>query len=488
MLKSIQSFLFSSQTIRQTLAKNAFWLTVSNVVSNFLRLGITIYAARLLGAAEYGFFSYAISIVATFAIISDLGLNNLITINIVQRKKAGQLYFSTLMFLRFILILITVVLAILIGPTITRFPEAKVLIWIIALFLAFDDARSLLNSLPRSENRIDKEAFASITTNLLTFALCLISLKYSPTAYLLAVIYLIGSGIGALITFIIVKKGWVLILKPFQFSFKLAKDILAIAVPFGLASAMWTVMVNTDIFIIGWLQTPIDLGYYAAAQRPVIALAIVPSILVGSSLSILAYLAKEGLTERLKKFIEQLTTLSLAIAFPLVMGGIIIAPSLIYFLYGSEYIGATLSFQFLLITLIPIYSSSIISNLILIYKQQKNFTIAMVAGALANIGLDFLLIPFFGIAGSAMATVFALAIIYGYLWHIMKKMLSLTIIKYLPRIAIATAIMGLVTWLLYLTPLNFWINILISSAVYLATLFFTKEPLLKDLKGIFVKI
>lgn len=485
MLKKIGLFLFSNQTTGQIITKNAFWLTISNVVGNLLRLVIIVYAARLLGATEYGFFSYAISIVAIFAIISDLGLNSLISINIVQREKVGQLYFSTLVFLRFILVFITIILAIIIGPIITRFVEAKSLIWIVTLLLVFDDTRSFLNNLPRSENRNDKDALVTIITNLIILILCWFGLKYAPTSRTLAIMYLVGSALGTFITFIILRKGWFSILKPFRFSFKLAKDILAIAIPFSLANAMWTIMVNTDVFIISWLKTPADLGYYAAAQKPVMMLTIIPHVLVVGSISLMAKFIQEENQERLKNFIEKLITFSLAIVLPLVIGGIITAPSMMNFLYGTEYNPAILSFQLLLVTLIITYSSTIISNLILIYKQQKTFTIAMVTGALVNIGLDLLLIPSFGIAGSVIATIGALAIIYGYLWYKIKQILPFKVTPFLPRIVAATVIMGTFTFILNLASVNFFINIVLSAVLYLGILIISREPLLRDLRGLF---
>ncbi len=485
MLKKIGLFLFSNQTTGQIVVKNTLWLTVSNVVGNLLRLVIVIYAARLLGAAEYGLFSYAISIVAIFAIISDLGLNSLISINIVQREKVGQLYFSTLVFLRFILVFITIILVIFIGPIITRFAEAKSLIWIITLLLVFDDTRNFLNNLSRSENRNDKDALVTIITNLIILILCWFGLKYAPTSHTLAIMYLIGSALGTVITFIILRKGWFLILKPFRFSFKLAKDILAIAIPFSLANTMWTIMVNTDIFIISWLKTPADLGYYAAAQKPVMMLTIIPYVLVVGSLSLMAKLVQEESKERLKNFIEKLVIFSLAIVLPLVAGGIIIAPSMMNFLYGTEYNSAILSFQLLLVTLIITYSSTIIGNLVLIYKQQKYFTIAMILGALVNVGLDLLLIPSFGIAGSVIATIGALTMIYGYLWHKVRQILPFKIMPFLPKIIVATCLMGLVTFALNLVEINFFMNIILSAFVYLGVLIIAREPLLDELKGLF---
>ena len=70
----IKEFLFENQNTRQTIAKNTFWLSFGEITGRLLRLGIVIYAARILGAAGWGVFSYLTSLAAVFTIFTDVGL------------------------------------------------------------------------------------------------------------------------------------------------------------------------------------------------------------------------------------------------------------------------------------------------------------------------------------------------------------------------------------------------------------------------------
>ena len=270
-----------------------------------------------------------------------------------------------------------------------------------------------------------------------------------------------------------------------MFSILSAKKILAVAVPFGLANTIWILMTSTDALVIGWFRTASELGQYAAAQRPISALTLVPTIMAASSLTLIARAAKEGAQERLKSFIERLVTLSLAIVFPIAVGGIIVAPGIIHLLYGPEYLPAILSFQLLCITLAINYPASVITNLVLAFKQQKIFTAAMVIGALGNLLLDILLVPRFGIAGSVIATICALGIINGYIWYSARKLTPFKVAPFLPRIIFATVCMGIGTFVLQLISINLFINIAISAVVYLGVLIVLREPLLRDVKGLF---
>ena len=51
---SIKESLFSNRSLRQTVAKNTFWLTAGNVTGRIIKAGLIIYVARVLGAAGYG--------------------------------------------------------------------------------------------------------------------------------------------------------------------------------------------------------------------------------------------------------------------------------------------------------------------------------------------------------------------------------------------------------------------------------------------------
>ena len=97
---------------------------------------------------------------------------------------------------------------------------------------------------------------------------------------------------------------------------------------------------------------------------------------------------------------------------------------------------------------------------------------------------DLALIPHWGMAGSAVATLIAQILGNTYLWYAMKKLNPFTILPRLWRIIGAGAVMAVVTILLYLAGVEVVINIAISAVAYAATLLFLKEPLLAELKNI----
>lgn len=75
MLENIRSFLFENKTAKQTVAKNTIWLSISNFGGKIIKAAVIIYAARVLGTAGYGLFSYATTLAGFLTFVVDPGVN-----------------------------------------------------------------------------------------------------------------------------------------------------------------------------------------------------------------------------------------------------------------------------------------------------------------------------------------------------------------------------------------------------------------------------
>ncbi|PIU98388.1 hypothetical protein COS61_01740, partial [Candidatus Wolfebacteria bacterium CG03_land_8_20_14_0_80_40_12] len=79
MVNNLKELFFKNKGVRQTVAKNVFWLSAGELGSRVFRAFIIIYAARVLGAAEYGVFSYVMALTGFFTLFSDIGVSPLLT-------------------------------------------------------------------------------------------------------------------------------------------------------------------------------------------------------------------------------------------------------------------------------------------------------------------------------------------------------------------------------------------------------------------------
>lgn len=101
-ISEIKTLFFENIGVKQTILKNTFWLAVASGVSKFLKLILFIYVARILGATEYGKFTFALAFVTLFVVFSDFGLSSIVTREL-SREKEKEKEFSAILSLKFIL-------------------------------------------------------------------------------------------------------------------------------------------------------------------------------------------------------------------------------------------------------------------------------------------------------------------------------------------------------------------------------------------------
>jgi O-antigen/teichoic acid export membrane protein len=182
--------------------------------------------------------------------------------------------------------------------------------------------------------------------------------------------------------------------------------------------------------------------------------------------------------------LEQTLSLIFLTSIPLAIGGVILGTQLMSTIFGSSYATGGLAFKILMITLIFDFPATVIGSAIFAYNHQKNLIISSSIASVGNVVFDLLLIPRFGITGSAVATLIAQVFANWYLWRTMNKLNHFEVLPYLKRIIISGAIMAVATIALSALHINVIINIVISTIIYFATLKMLNEPLLHEIAGI----
>ncbi|MEK7187939.1 MAG: flippase [Patescibacteria group bacterium] len=482
MITKIKDFLLINRTERQTVAKNTFWLTVSNVGGRLIRSIIIIYAARVLGASEWGAFSYAISLVALITIFTDLGIGPTLTRE-ASKKIEDERYLtrllSTSLYIKIALLLLGVLAMIFIAPSFTSLPKVDVILPIITLVLIFDTLREFGVAIIRAMEKMEMEAALYIFTNIAILICGTLFLMYHPTVRGFSLAYAIGTGAGMVATIYILRKRFEGLFN--SFDWKLTKIIFISALPFAISSVLGGLMINTDILMLGFFRSAEEVGYYSATQRLIQLLYLFPTIFASSVFPLFSRFANQD-EKKFRDLMERILSFNFLLAIPIVTGGIILAEPIIQTIFGTEYLPAVLSLQILLATLIVTFSAAILTNAVFAHNRQNSLVIFATFGVVSNAVLDFFFIQWWGINGSAIATLIAQILSNMYLWHTMKRINPFHITSRLPRILVAGLIMTLVTVFFHSLGLNFILNIVISALVYGGLLFVLREPLFRELK------
>lgn len=482
MSQKIKDFLFKNTSAKQTVAKNTVWLTISNFGGRIIKAAVIIYAARVLGTAEYGVFSYALTLAAFITLFMDPGINSiLIRDGSKASEEERERIFGTTFVIKILFLVIGIALVIFVAPYFTTLPGAKALIPIVALILALDTLREFFFSLIRAMEEMQKEAAIFLLTNVGIVVFGFIFLYLATNARSFSWGYVAGDAVGTITAIVVLRNHFKKVFS--NFSIGLTLPILKAAWPFALSGALGMLFTSTDILIISWMRTASDVGIYSAVIRIVQTLYLIPSIVQLSVLPLLSRLAKTD-SEKFRTALERTLGMVFLASIPLALGGIVLGTQIMGFVFGAPYAAGGLAFKILMATLLFDFPASIIINALFAYEHQKSLVVSSALGGITNVGLDLLLIPFFGIAGSAVATLIAQAVNNGYLWYAMKKVNNFSVLGRLKKIAIAGIVMAILSLLFMSVGVNVVITIIICAFAYVALLMFFKEPLLKEMSTI----
>lgn len=483
MFQKIKSFLFENKTAKQTVAKNSFWLAVSNFGGRIIKAGVIIYAARVLGTAGYGVFSYAITLAAFLTLFMDPGINGILMRDASKSDDAVQReFFSTTFVLKIIFLTIGVTVILFVAPFFSTLPGARAILPIVAIILALDTLREFFTSLLRAQERMEWEAGIFLLTNLgiLVFGFIFLALRTTPGSFAWA--YVAGDVIGISLAIWVIRAYFKNLVS--YFSKERIMPILNAAWPFAVTGALGGLLTSTDILIISWMRSASDVGVYSAAIRIIQVLYLVPAVFQTSTLPLFSRLANRD-PERFRAALERTIKVIFLAAVPLAVGGAILAAPIMRLVFGAPYAVGDTAFAILSLGLLFDFPAVVISSAVFAHNHQKSLIVTSAIGGVANVAFDLLLIPRFGITGSAVATLGALALSNWYLWRMMKKINYFEIVPSLGKVAIAGVVMGIATLALFAAGVNVIVNVAISAIIYFLALYALREPLVAEIKNVF---
>lgn len=377
-----------------------------------------IYAARVLGVAEYGVFSYVLGLAGLVLLFSDLGVGEILVRDVAGKKDRRHEYFTASFWIRIIPTLIFSFVIIFVTPHISNFKIAVSLIFLGIIFTVFDNLRTLIISYLRGLQKMEKETLIAGIMNLVFLGFgFLILLKY-PRARGLLMVYALSAATGALAGAFIIRKTLAGIFRNFkkEVVIEVIKNSWPIAV-FGIFGLMF----NIDLIMLGWWRTPAEIGLYSAGHKLVNFSYNLPVILATAFFPALSSAIHSNNKKREKWLNEVSIAVSLAFAFPIMVLGIIFAEPIIKIILGSEYVASVTAFRIFLIALVFNFPGTAIFNIVIAHNRQKQILKQGIVTFGLNIGLNALLIPYIGISGAALGTLISQAVLNVWIWIEMRK-------------------------------------------------------------------
>ncbi len=479
-MQKVKQFLFQNKTTKQTFAKNTFWLFFGDIMGRLLKLIVVVFATRVLGVEGWGVFAYALAFVSLFYALADIGINTFITREMSRGGIDKYHYLSASLVLKLFLLGFSFLISLICIPYIGNIALSIKIIIALGLLNFSDSIREFALSVNRALEKMEREAFIKIIMNVITTSLGIMLLVFYTDPLSLAIAYAVGSIIATGITFWLV---WPEFRKiTWKFTGKSLRTIFDFAWPFIAITLFSTAIASIDSIMLGQMKSAADVGLYAAAQRLVQFLAIIPIFIAASVFPIMA--KAYGDEESSTRIFEKIMTTTLALGIPIAIGGFIFSSPIITLIFGSDYSAGGMVLGILMLSILAVFPNIILDNSIFTRNLQRKFIGATAVGLLGNIIINLYLIPRYGALGAAVSTVVTQLLIMSFNWHYLKRFFHFSIINRLWIIMIANAIMLGVIVIGNILNIYFVVTILISMCIYIGALYLLKEPLIQEIQSI----
>ena len=382
--------------------KNASWIISVRVVQAVLNMIISMITARYLGPSNFGIINYAASIVAFAVPIMNLGLPNIMVQQIVMKPdKEGEILGSSMLasFFSAILSIIGVVAFVFIANS----GETETIIVCILYSLSL-----LAQSFEIIRYWFQAKLLSKYTSLIALFSYVVVSaykiilLVTGKSVRWFAVSFMIDFIIIAIGSFIYYKK---LGGQKFKFSGPLLKEMIKKSKYYIISDLMITVFAQTDRIMLNLMIDETATGLYSAATTCAAMTSFVFVAIIDSARPAIFESLKNGKKE-FETNMARLYSIVIYFALAQSVGIAILSKPIIYILYGSEYMGAVAALRLVVWYSTFSYLGSVRNIWMLANGKEKLIWIIDLSGAIANVVLNVLLIPRWGIMGASFASLF----------------------------------------------------------------------------------
>lgn len=203
---------------------------------------------------------------------------------------------------------------------------------------------------------------------------------------------------------------------------------------------------QTDAFLISILLSETAVGWYGAAQTILLAFWMLPTAVRAALYPLMARYHQDSPTKLAVLYRKSLQYLVI-LGLPMAAGVFLLAPNIVPLVFGPSFDPAIPALQWSIWAFVFALLTVPNARLLLVDHKQRHAAWLIGIGMIANVSLNLLLIPRFGIVGAAMArTGASLALFLAIYVYAQRFILKQSLHPAVLRPLLATALMMLVVW------------------------------------------
>lgn len=379
---------------------NAKWIIICKIIQSLLQLVIGMLCARYLGPSNYGLISYATSLTAFALPIMRLGFDAILVHELVSEpEKEGEIMGTSLvMNIVSSLICITGVTAFAVvanfGETIT------ILVCVLYSISMFFTAIEMIQYWFQYKLLSKYSSILMLVAYVIATSYRVLLLVLGEGVYWFALTNSLDFGIiGIGLIFLYKRMG----AQKFSFSWSRGKKMVSRGKYYILSAMMIMIIQNTDHLMITNMKSSFENGIYSAA----ITIATMAQFVYTAIIDSFRPFILENKKKDSPEYEKNLSRLYCVIVYMALLQGIVFtvfAPLIVTIMYGADFTG-TIPVLRILVWYVSFAIMGTVRNIYLLAEHMEKYLWRInLTGALFNVVLNSIMIPFWGACGAAFAS------------------------------------------------------------------------------------
>jgi O-antigen/teichoic acid export membrane protein len=369
----------------------------------FLALLITIYLAHVLTPAAFGFFSLVGTIFIFARKLLDLGLSNVAARDIADDTRRERPILEGMMAYRRVAGAVLALALCIFALTQKSVPERAVLLAVGWVLLFTEPAA--LDPVFQVRQAQGAPALLNVLGGLLVLGGSVVFNRIGIAGAAFAWLLIARESVTLVGTKLLAEHLLGYHPKP-GFRGRALEAFVRPALIFGLASLVYTIYFNCDVFFVYALRGKEELGAYAAAFRPINPLLLLPWLLMVPLVPVLTVVARDR--ERFVSQVREVCALAVGLGACGLVAGVLLARDLVSLLYRGRYLEGPLScvnaFRWLAVALGLVCVTTVLTAAMLADRKEKLLLAIGTTVLVINAAMNLVLLGIYNFTAAGFAT------------------------------------------------------------------------------------
>lgn len=411
-------------------AKNTGIVFIGEALIKIIDFFVVIFLAKYIGTSDFGTYSFVFAFIFLFNMLPTLGINKVLVREIAGNQNVTEKVVGNALVIRILLSSLAILLA-AVAINALHYPDStKILVYIASLTILFSSLRLTFETVFTAHLKMKYSEISAVAGKATSafLVLLIIFLKGELIHIIIAITFSVS--VDLLIIFIYFKK----LGRPgLAFDIATAKKIFTASLPLALAIFVSMLYSKVDVIMLSIMKTSSDVGIYSAAFKLTESLNIIPMSIVASLFPLMTRYYNNS-EKAFKSVYENGFRLMLTISLPMAVIVVLFSDNIIQFIFGSDFSKSSNVLLILICAEAFTFMQILFNNVAISMKKEMIIVYICLTMGIANILLNYLLIPQYSYIGASIATLATLMVgtlaFFGYIYtKLIRETFKITVLK-----------------------------------------------------------